>query len=125
MVFKKKEGMFRLVNVGLFLVMMEGLTAFVLPSNNAHSKSQVLGRMSGRSIQLRSGVDQQTSRRTLPKPVKMQHQDSASVINSIKVWSGAPKFIKESKIVCSPTNSDASGTSTAARLRALDVLGLS
>jgi hypothetical protein len=95
----------RLANFGLFLVMMEGLTAFVLPSNNVQ---QLLSRVTGRHVQLR---DQKVSKkRVLHGPLNLQQQqDTASVINSIKVWADAPNFIKEAKIVCSPTASDASG----------------
>ena len=101
-------------NIGLCLVMMEGLTAFVLPSRNvspSNHASMPISVAVGKELQLRGLNSNSKARKSSiqSRPVHMQQQDYASMVNNMNVWAEAPKFIKESKIVCPPSSADASG----------------
>ena len=88
----------------LCLVMMEGLTAFVLPSKSV-SPANIIPIQSSRSkLNLKTNPQAQRS-----LPLCMQQKDCASVINSIKSWADAPNFVKQSKVCCVSAGSSAAG----------------
>jgi hypothetical protein len=93
----------------LFLVMMEGLTAFVLPSKpgNRGCVSSSFSRLSNNvPITLQRNADPKLNVRS---SLRMQQQDCASAVQRIKTWADAPSFLKECKIVCCPARSEAAG----------------
>jgi hypothetical protein len=93
----------------MFLVMMEGLTAFVLPSKpgNRGCVSSSFSKLSSSvPISLQRNVDQKVHLRS---SLRMQQQDCASAVQRIKTWADAPSFLKECKIVCCPARSEAAG----------------